>query len=423
MLITDGRRERSTGDPVGGQPNIPVVLEIDPAVTPSIWEWQPIHSGFYCVPFSHVSYPETCDLNNPPGLTAQPFDLTYYPFVFQLSNSNARVFMAGSEYSTNAASGSSPPSNQLARVLDVGAEQWDTSYAPQMPIWGSSACLVSTLVGAGNERQETIYKAGGVTFATFRPNDCGSLALEAQACKITFTPSTPNPAWAAISDLNRRRVNSTLLALPDGKLMLVNGGYADLAEVGPVNVCDFNRATLTPEFYDPYNPGAGWVDGPSAAKRRHRHSTALLLPDGRVFVAGGQGNDEQGQGYSERTYEIFRPAYCENPNRPVITSTGTKPLIYGSGIDVTTPNAPDITKVRLIRLGGVTHAFDQNARSVELDSTLKNATTRRVIAPANGNVAPPGYYMLFLCTGTNGSLPSVGAIIRVGPMGWAPPGG
>lgn len=420
VLITDGRREVVGRPAVVGQPNVPVVLEIDPAVAPASWEWQPLHSAFYCVPFAHPSYPETCDFSGPPGVLAQPFDVTYYPFMFQLSNSGGRVFMAGSNYSTNLADGSTPPSNELARMLNVAAEAWDQTYAPQMPIWGSSAVLLSTLE-AGNQRHETVYKAGGVVIPDFRPNECTAVRLEAQACKIAFTPTNGTPNWTPISSLNRRRINSTLLALPDGKLMAVNGGYADLNDTTTINVCDFDRGTLVPELYDPRNPGAGWADLPAAVKRRHRHATALLLPDGRVFIAGGQGRDAVGTDYSERTYEIFRPIYCDNPNRPTIVSVGSKPLVYGSGIDVVTPNAPDITAVRLIRLGHVTHSLDQNARLVELNSTLKSATVRRVIAPSDGNVAPPGYYMLFVCTGPNGDLPSEGKIVRVGTLLSAPP--
>lgn len=75
--------------------------------------------------------------------------------------------------------------------------------------------------------------------------------------------------------------------------------------------------------------------------------------------------------------------------------------------------ASSVTAVRLIRPGAVTHSFDQDQRMLELEYTVLDSDTIRVKAPQNGNVAPPGYYMLFVATGTNGALPSEGKFILV----------
>ncbi len=66
----------------------------------------------------------------------------------------------------------------------------------------------------------------------------------------------------------------------------------------------------------------------------------------------------------------------------------------------------------LIRTGAVTHFFDQNTRSVPVafQQTTGGLT---VTAPANGNLAPPGYYMLFLVNG-NG-VPSIAPFVQLGP--------
>lgn len=65
----------------------------------------------------------------------------------------------------------------------------------------------------------------------------------------------------------------------------------------------------------------------------------------------------------------------------------------------------------------MTHHFDQSARMIELEFTYNpaNPTRIRVSAPAQGNIAPPGYYMLFVAKGQNGNTPSEGKFIQLQP--------
>jgi len=64
----------------------------------------------------------------------------------------------------------------------------------------------------------------------------------------------------------------------------------------------------------------------------------------------------------------------------------------------------------LIRNGAVTHAFDENTRYVPL-TFQQVAGGLTVTAPANGNIAPPGFYMLFLVN--NSGVPSVAPFVQV----------
>jgi hypothetical protein len=66
--------------------------------------------------------------------------------------------------------------------------------------------------------------------------------------------------------------------------------------------------------------------------------------------------------------------------------------------------------VSLIRLGAVTHAFDQNQRFQRLAFTA-DATGLTVRAPSSSNRAPPGHYMVFILNGAG--VPSVARIIRI----------
>ena len=106
--------------------------------------------------------------------------------------------------------------------------------------------------------------------------------------------------------------------------------------------------------------------------------------------------------------EIYSPPYLFKGARPTVTSApGT--LTYNTQFALQTPDAANITSVSLIRLGSVTHAFNQNQRYIPLTFTPGSGSLS-VTSPANANIAPPGYYMLFIVKNTG--VPSVGVIVN-----------
>ena len=94
-------------------------------------------------------------------------------------------------------------------------------------------------------------------------------------------------------------------------------------------------------------------------------------------------------------------------------------ISHGQQFFVATPNATSITKVHLIRLSSVTHAFNQDQRINRLQFS-QGTGGLNVTAPANGNVGPSGYYMLFIVNGTG--VPSIAKILRLGGAGGRRPG-
>ena len=155
-----------------------------------------------------------------------------------------------------------------------------------------------------------------------------------------------------------------------------------------------------------------WTTLASNSVNRGYHSVSLLLPDATVLHgASGDANvPNSNQAYpNERSHEIFHPPYLYRGARPVV-SNAPATVTYGQDFLVETPNAAQVTDVRWIHLGSVTHAFDQSARANSL-AFARAATGVTVTAPASPNAAPPGHYLLFILN-RNG-VPSSATIVRV----------
>ncbi len=220
---------------------------------------------------------------------------------------------------------------------------------------------------------------------------------------------TPTYTPGASMSTGRRQANATLLA--DGQV-LVTGGMTTRGTGGAI---DLNHASTAAELW---NPGTGqWSTLSSASRIRQYHSTAALLPDGRVLTGGGGVCGPcVTQGYLEKNVEYFTPPYLYKKDgsgqlaaRPVISAA---PATVGinTAFTVTSPQAASVSKVALVGLGDVTHAQDQGQRYVPLKFSA-SGTTLTVTGPPTGGVAPPGYYMLFII-GADG-VPSVAKMVLV----------
>jgi len=185
----------------------------------------------------------------------------------------------------------------------------------------------------------------------------------------------------------------TLTLLPDGNVLVTGGSVTNDPSSQPVNAAEI------------WNAQTGlWSTMSSMQKARTYHETALLLPDGRVLVGGGDGNTPD-----QFNAEIFSPPYLFKGWRPVITSVSSN-VSYGSQSFVGTPDGATIQSVAFMRLGAQTHQFDMSQRYVPLSFTAA-ANGLNVQWPANANLAPPGDYMLFIVNG-NG-VPSMASTVNI----------
>ena len=120
------------------------------------------------------------------------------------------------------------------------------------------------------------------------------------------------------------------MLLPDGSMVTVGGG------VGIQRRRPVGRRSRRRRQVELWNPATGnWTLGPAQAENRAYHSTALLLPDGRVISAG---DDVQRRHRPDDTAEIYEPPYLFKGARPTISSAPPTERV-GDSFDVDTPDA------------------------------------------------------------------------------------
>jgi Domain of unknown function (DUF1929)/PKD domain len=225
---------------------------------------------------------------------------------------------------------------------------------------------------------------------------------------IDTNGATPQVSATSPMAFGRRQHNLTVLA--DGSV-LATGGNSTGAQLVDMNGGVYNA--------EQWNPATGqWTTLAAQMVTRQYHSTALLLPDGRVLSSGGGicGTCDQ-VGYLAKNAEVFRPPYLFKKDgsgqlapRPQITSAPDA-IPYGAPFAISTPIPGSIGKVALSRLDSVTHSVSMEQRYVPLSFTA-DATAVNATSPANASIAPPGVYMLFIIG--NDGVPSTAKMVRIG---------
>lgn len=294
--------------------------------------------------------------------------LPLYPFMFTAPN--GKVFAAGW--------------NPDTRYLDTaGAGSW--------------SFVANSKYGWRNYGSAVMYRPGKILLVGGGGSDAGGIGPTKTAEVIDLNSASPVWTYVASMVYSRRQHNATLL--PDGTV-LVTGGSSG------AGFDNWHAPVYAAEIWDP--DSNSWRVMANAAKYRGYHSFALLLPDGRVLTGGGQVN-ASGQA-NGANIQIFYPPYLFKGARPSISS-GPTVVGYGQTAFLGTPNSTSIAAVSWIRLGAVTHSYDQNQRFIPLTFTRVSGGLN-VVFPASSRQSPPGHYLLFILNFSG--VPSVAKIVRIG---------
>jgi hypothetical protein len=217
--------------------------------------------------------------------------------------------------------------------------------------------------------------------------------------------NNPDPEYLPAGRMALPRMHLNAVLLPD-HTVFVSGGSLQQE--------DQPLARLQAEVYDPATDR--WRLLAAAGVERLYHSTALLLPDGRVIAAGGNPHGgsqdvfEPPDPDEEMRLEVFSPPYLFRGPRPTITGAPTV-WTYGQTVAIASPQAGGIRWASLIKNGATTHSFDSCQRLIDLDIQSQGGGTVQAVVTDNPNIAPPGWYMLFLID-TQG-IPSVARWIQL----------
>jgi len=303
--------------------------------------------------------------------------LSLYPRVHALGSD--RIFVAGTD--------------PVSQFLDPnGAGAWsnapsrangDRQYAPSV----TYAPGTIIYIGGGNDPTTKIPTAACETI------DFGQ-----------------NAAWRPITPMSnaRRQHNATLL--PDGTVLVTggtkgggfDGGFNDLSKGEPVHEAEL------------WNPATEkWATLAAENEDRCYHSTAVLLPDGRVLSAGGGEYNPNGQPIQHKdvhtSAQIFNPPYLYRGARPRIEEAPDQ-ADYGSKFSVRFSGATPV-RATIVKPGSVTHSMETNQRFVDLEFNITGQQQAAVTLPASPADCPPGLYMLFLLS-TDG-VPSVAHFLQI----------
>lgn len=232
----------------------------------------------------------------------------------------------------------------------------------------------------------------------------GDNQFEKRAEIIDFSEATPQ--WKLVAPMAKNRYQGVSVLLPDGKLLMAGGGAG-----GDTN----DNAHLDAEMYDPV--ANTWSYAGTASIPRMYHSVGILLPDGRVFVGGSNPHDtlDPNEHSVEERIEVYSPPYLFKGERGDIPEHPLE-IHYGANFHIRMSAATFVkqaTKVVLMRPGSTTHTRNFDQRLVEMTMTKDPAFPRRLYltAPPNGNIAPPGYYLLFVLNAQG--VPSRGHILKL----------
>lgn len=245
----------------------------------------------------------------------------------------------------------------------------------------------------------TVLVCGGTTA------EPGNNALD--NCVI-MQPEVPGAEWT-IERMPSKRVMPTMVALPDGRYLMING-----AKVGRGGFGLADNSNLNAVMYDPEQPlGHRMTVLANTTIARMYHSEGVLLSDGKVLISGSDPQD-QGKHPQEHRLEYFWPDYllsgATQPEFSVTDRDWEYGGTYSFRLDSTLAEGASNMRVSLMASIGSTHGVTMGQRTLFPDfSCSGNACT--VTAPPNAFVSPPSWYQMFVL---DGPTPSHATWVRIG---------
>jgi hypothetical protein len=297
----------------------------------------------------------------------------------------------------------------------------------------SAGSIMLPLTPANNWTATVLFCGGSDNDDWSQDWDIASFPASTSCVRITPDKSK---SYTKDDAMLEGRSMANLIALPDGRVLCVNGAGTGTGGYGnhswAIGMSFADNPVLTPAIYDSAQPaGSRWSRTGLQASTipRMYHSSATLLADGAVLIAGSNPNSDLNIGANikyptEYRVERFYPSYY-NAKRPQPTGLLSALGYGGPAFDVQL-DADDLggdahnaanARVVIIRTGFSTHAMNMGQRFLQLDSTYtayeaNNSATLHVSqVPPNPAILAPGPALLFVVVG---GVPSVGVQVMIG---------
>lgn len=317
--------------------------------------------------------------------------------------------------------------NNESILLDYKKDQVVKTF-PTMPGGGSrsypstASSALLPLDSANNFQKFEIIICGGAPVGAFKKVRLEKTFVQALSSCGRMEITSENPQWQ-MENMPGPRVMSDMLILPTGELLIVNG-----AKNGTAGWLNGREPELQPVLYNHTEAvGNRFRTLASSTIPRMYHSTAIVLPDGRVLVAGSNPNAKYrlaGKPFpTEMRMEAYIPYYLHpiyDLQKATITDISTREIEYGSQFIVhffVLNLHMENLKFHLYAPPFNTHSMSMNQRMLSLACTeivpsfLIGNYYVSLTAPPTAIVAPSGYYLL---TVVNGGIPSKAEWIHFG---------
>jgi Domain of unknown function (DUF1929) len=357
----------------------------------------------------------------------------WYPTLITLADGRAYAFAGHPAQDDTRHSNSTPEifdyiDNRWIQVAQVGINPDNPVLYPRLHLMNTGQIFCSSAIPAFNScisidpYTSQVTEAANLPHPAYQGFDYPSVLLpllpgDGYSPRFLLCGTTPSqtlevgdrpPIWQTIprdSQMeNIARVHSNATLLPDGNVVLTGGADQSTDQVSTGSKPEIFVPFIAKEgpIYA-YAPGGGvWrtLDDPATLLRNY-HSTALLMPDGRVWTAGGNAPgqptvDGAVDAFVQMQIEIYSPPY-PGGIRPKITFCDASIQYQQTFKVVVAGPATDIELVVLMRCGSSTHAFNGGQRAVWTNFTADEQSGElTVTAPPNGNVAPAGFWMVFV---------------------------
>ncbi|KAI9567949.1 putative copper radical oxidase [Boletus coccyginus] len=329
------------------------------------------------------------------------------------------------------------PSGKMLVQANISTILWDPDNnvetpLPNMPgnvarVYPASGAVAMLPLTPANNWTPTVLFCGGSDMPdeywgnySFPNYNTWTYPASADCQRITPEPQDGSaPVYVQDDNMLEGRTMGQFITLPDGTLLVVNGarngtaGYAQATGQTPsFNLMPYGESLAsgpvgTPAIYNPNMPsGSRWSNAGLASSdiARLYHSSAILLPDASVLIAGSNPNVDV------NTSTIF-PYHLHRRDLLPTLLFRLRPSYTGAA-----NAAAANTTVVLTRGGFTTHAMNMGQRFLQLNNTYTvnsdgSYDLHVAQVPPNPNLLTPGPCLVFVVI--NG-IPSNGTMVIVG---------